>query len=108
MDKEGIPLEGDFVSDLDTEPVGQIDWPLPERNTAHHMHALYGAGAVPMPNSGSSMSVLVSGPSSFSTLGGDLASAGPASMGHAYSAGDLVATAGGSAGTARQVRSFSV
>eukprot|EP00198_Chlamydomonas_reinhardtii_P010960 XP_001700297.1 predicted protein [Chlamydomonas reinhardtii] len=60
-DKEGVPLEGDEADDLDGEPVGQIDWPLPERNAGHHMHPMYGA-------MGSSASV--SGPSGGGVGGG--------------------------------------
>lgn len=56
-----MPLEGDEADDLDGEPVGQIDWPLPERNAGHHMHPMYGA-------MGSSASV--SGPSGGGVGGG--------------------------------------
>ncbi|GFR51195.1 hypothetical protein Agub_g13542 [Astrephomene gubernaculifera] len=92
LDKEGVPLEGDECSDLDIEPVGQIDWPLPERNAAHHMHALYGLHGHHIstpPGSGSTLS-----------LGG-----GGGGLGHVYSAGDLE-RAGGSGGGAGESRHY--
>lgn len=97
LEKEGLPLEGDDVSDLDVEPVGQIDWPLPERNAAHHLHALYGAspGLTP-PGTSSSLSLSAAGnsPAFTASCVGELhAVAGP-SMGHAYSAGDLIGSSG--------------
>ncbi|EFJ45105.1 hypothetical protein VOLCADRAFT_94600 [Volvox carteri f. nagariensis] len=104
MEREEVPLEGDDVSDLDTEPVGQIDWPLPERNAAHHLHVLYGVGQGHLPMPGSSQSMSATGSSSgFGGVTGELSSAGPATIGHAYSAGDLVASSGGDGGAGRQV-----
>ncbi|GLC42427.1 hypothetical protein PLESTB_001097500 [Pleodorina starrii] len=99
MEREGVPLEGDHVSDLDTEPVGQIDWPLPERNAAHHLHALYGAGQGHIPASASALS-MSSAAGSMSAFGfsEELPTGGTGTMGHAYSAGDLLAASEGHGG----------
>ncbi|GIL81031.1 hypothetical protein Vretimale_9264 [Volvox reticuliferus] len=98
MEKEGVPLEGDEVSDLDTEPVGQIDWPLPERNAAHHLHALYGAGQGQMPLPGGALSMSTGSTSGFGGFGGEQPTAGPSGMGYAYSTGDLMSSAGANGG----------
>lgn len=95
---EAVPLEYDDREDLDTEPVGLIDWPLPERNAAHHMHPMAAS-------SGLYGMYQTQGPQGAVGPGGERISgagtgSGVTGMGHVHSMGDLAAVAAAAAAAA--------
>lgn len=97
---EEVPLEYDEREDLDTEPVGLIDWPLPERNAAHHMHPMAASGGLYGIYQAQSTQGAV-GPGGERISGAGSGSGGPG-MGHVHSMGDLAAVAAAAAAAEEQ------
>ncbi|KXZ46422.1 hypothetical protein GPECTOR_43g858 [Gonium pectorale] len=104
LDAEGVPLEGDEVADLDAEPVGQIDWPLPERSAAHLMHSVHGhhgtggGGLASSFMSAASVPSLAALGASGLAAGGGAGGAAGGGLSHVHSSGDLPSTAAAMSG----------